>query len=1096
VKYKEPKVAWHLAIAITIALSSSFAWAEDIQNQQEKLIYEEAETSQISGSSWNRVLPNSKTFDAIHRSVLLRFPGAARKIKDRLDKGFRIAAAGIELSYNGYETHPEGYLVRDGLGGKKWEQDPPRWHIIMWPLRRPWRADANLGPTFGASIKGVVSWTEPGAMSETSDRFPVQLGPSELSHSSPIAHVDITRYLASDDQRLGEGLRLIEESGFIIQKVEKYDSKYRDLGDAYEWAVPTGGHGLTFSGPKLIVRFLPTDPSEREASPIILPPPTDFEKLASNAQRIPDNSDGSSSDIGIEPLREKAKALLNHRPEWMTEWQFTRAQELLSIGGDASTQWLIALANGESKAYRTSLDETWRTPPRYWKGWGIQDDLLLMYQLNPFVPDHIRKHLYRYWESWLMPDIATDQLFHPQSKEADTYAKTSGDWRGRASFFRAGYNYVGSTQNFNHTAAMGALLGGKLINSKAAMADGRNGLENLLLRYWAFTDGSSQEMLDHYYLSITLSGQKMLADYGPTAFDRLAGRIMLERTMEMLATLYHPRLHRFVGASGRARLSGVLVEQDGIYGAVHVLSSKGVLNHLDKPFNAKIQGMPVWGYDFSPGRVGLQSLSGPWAPKWFSRIIDDKTFPFEELSAESIRGNFKPPLWRSAYLGAYYGLASQNIKGGTIDVLAQWTRSEQPSRSIEGLGTMTVRYCINGCDMATTNGGIMPVTGGITTFQHKNQAIIFTRPLTDREALEKASGPEGLKSLGTAVALWNFQPFRTWRIFVDGHIMLESDLPLHLKSGQILTIADGPSYIGIRTLPPTDLGRGDEELVVAIGGYGGKSEPNGASIEPALTITSYNLKSEAPLAYSQLNWERATKESFGGFIIELGDETEYRDFTEFNKHFNLSVLETEQIKSDHAVRIRFRSGDQELTASFATDVPQMNVHFPIPPGLQERAMQNPLVNGRFPFLQAGLERNTTWSQQGVTGHLEKNGVVLETDPGRKSYLIADRQALGVLAYNPLPDPANWQLAFPDGASITANGKVGLLRVAVDREANTIEIDHAARDLRQVAELAKSMTLKGFPKETEIRVNGVQATPLLPVPEDSAITVEITAATAE
>ena len=37
------------------------------------------------------------------------------------------------------------------------------------------------------------------------------------------------------------------------------------------------------------------------------------------------------------------------------------------------------------------------------------------------------------------------------------------------------------------------------------MADGRHGLETLPLRFWGFLDGSTQEMLDHYYLSITLS---------------------------------------------------------------------------------------------------------------------------------------------------------------------------------------------------------------------------------------------------------------------------------------------------------------------------------------------------------------------------------------------------------------------------------------------------------------------------------------------------------------------------------------------------------------------------------------------------------------
>ena len=55
---------------------------------------------------------------------------------------------------------------------------------------------------------------------------------------------------------------------------------------------------------------------------------------------------------------------------------------------------------------------------------------------------------------------------------------------------------------------MGALLGGATIGSEHAMADGRHGLEALPLRFWSFLDGTTQEMLDPYYLSITLSARE------------------------------------------------------------------------------------------------------------------------------------------------------------------------------------------------------------------------------------------------------------------------------------------------------------------------------------------------------------------------------------------------------------------------------------------------------------------------------------------------------------------------------------------------------------------------------------------------------------
>src|SRR5262249_31294665 len=331
-----------------------------------------------------------------------------------------------------------------------------------------------------------------------------------------------------------------------------------------------------------------------------------------------------------------------------------------------------------------------------------------------------------------------------------------------------------------------------------------------------------QEMLDHYYFSITLSAQKMLADFAPTAFDRLMGRIMVDRSIGLLVTAYHPALHRFINASGRARLSGVLVEQDGIYGVLHTLSRQGVVNYVNEPFNATVHGMPVWGYDFPPGRVAIQSLKEKWAPDWVANVIDRKTFPFEETSTETTRGTFNPPLWRRMYLGHHYGLASQDIKGGTVDVVAQWNHKAEPAKTMEDLGTLTLRYAINEPDMATTHGGTMPYAGGIVTFQHRNRAIVFTKPRTEQERIVALAGNNGLRSLSSVIALWNFRPNADWELFVDGRRI--DQFPVSIKAGQVITIKDGVSYIGIIPLPATDLGRTDE-VVIGFGG-GGKSEPN------------------------------------------------------------------------------------------------------------------------------------------------------------------------------------------------------------------------------------------------------------------------------
>ena len=825
-----------------------------VADAQEKraleLTIEQSQTAGIDGREWDKTFPDSMTVDAVHRAVLLRFPSTAEAIKAKLEAGLTIAKVEVALEYAHHEIVPQGYIGA-GVGASKWNADPPRWHVIAWALRRPWVAGKEQGPTFNAYLSGAGYWTKYGAADAEKDRFVTRFGPSELSQSHPQALLDITAVLndSTFGPDLGSRLRLIEENGLLLKKLETYDVRYNYLGPPdYEWAVATGGHGLAFQNPRLIVTFNDSiGQSPLQPAQVVLPPKTDIASLAVWLKQSGAGGKPTAVMPSPEEFKELTQRVALRRPPDMAEWQFDRVIELYKIGGDSNTAWAKAVELGDYQQYERLIRDILATPPRYWKGWSIQDDLLLWYLYRDLLPAPVQDHIKAYWEGWLMPDIPTREMFHPQSKEHGDYWQRTKDWRGRQSFFRDGYNFVTSTQNFNHTAAMGALLGGNIIGSEYAMADGRHGLEHFLMRLWAMLDGSTQEMLDHYYFSITLSAQKMFADFAPTAFDRLMGRIMVDRSIELLATAYHPGLRRFINASGRARLSGVLVEQDGIYGVLHTLSKQGVVNYVSEPFNATVHGMPVWGYDFPPGRVAIQSLKEKWAPDWVANVIDHKTFPFEETSTETTRGFFNPPLWRRMYLGRYYGLASQDIKGGTVDVMAQWNHKPETATTMEDLGTLTLRYAINEPDMATTHGGTMPYAGGVVTFQHKNRAIVFTKPRTEKERIVALAGNSGLRSLSTVIALWNFRQNADWELFVDGRKI--NQFPVSIKAGQVITIKDGVSYVGIIPLPATDLGRTDE-VVIGFGG-GGRSEPNGAAIKPALTITSYNLKKRYACSFRQ-----------------------------------------------------------------------------------------------------------------------------------------------------------------------------------------------------------------------------------------------------
>ncbi|PTM41762.1 hypothetical protein [Bosea sp. 124] len=1028
---------------------------------QEPLVLTQAETAQIDGRDWERTGPGGASFDAVHRTVLLRFPGAAEAIKARLDTGLSLAKAVVTLDYVRHESRPSGYTLRDAMGAKLWATSAPRWHVVAHALRQPWSTHGTFGPTGRYRVRLLHPWGKVGASDPKRDLKPETIGPAELSETSRQAQLDVTHLLTGPvaPTEAGARLRAFEENGLALSKAETYDMRYRPPGDIYEWAIATGGHALTFSQPRLVVNFRPSAAGTR---PPLLPPPVnpaaEAEKAdASALRRVPDMLPSSE-------LQSMARRLYQTRPDWLSPRQFDHVGDLLRAGGDTQTRWLFDLQFADLGKYRQFLRETLATLPRYWKGWGIAEDLQFVLQFGAFAPAHVREHLEGYWRSYLMPDLPTSAFFVPHSREAGAYWSQTGDWRGRTSFFRDGYNYVGSTQNFNFTASMGALLGGAFIGSEAAMADGRHGLERILLRYWTVLDGGTQELLDPYYLSITLSAVKMLADHAPSAYDRLIARIILERTMEMLASAYHPELRRIVAAAGRARLSGFLTEQDGIYGALHVLSERGALLYPTQRSDSRILGMPVWGYDFPPGRVGLQSLSSPWAPTWFRHVIDDKPFPFRERSANTIRGHFNPPLRRMTYLDRHFGLASQDIKGGMADVLGQWSRTGQTASGIEHLGMLTVRACVNLCDLATSSGGEPVRAGSLFTVQHDNRAIVFAKPPTRADTLkEQQIGPGEIETVGSVLGLWMMESERHWRLFVNGEEKQPADLPLTLRRSDDLVLQDGPALIAVRPIAVAD----DRKIVVALGGYGGTPETGRARLEPTLTIANMNRLHGTPLSKSAYDKQGLGRSLFGGFTIEFGDLERFGDVAAFQRHIRSGSLDVARLTGGH-VGVRYSSGGETIDAAFSTEVQEVAQHFPIPPGSQTTAIASRTVNGVSLLPPAGLDRDTGWSQQSANGRLEKNGAVLETDHGRMVYLIAEPRGRGVLAYNLTPDPTNWRLTLPEDREIRSIGKAGLLRVEIDQEKRLVAIDHELSPAQSRVEFTQRFILKGFGPEWTIR----------------------------
>ncbi len=1027
----------------------------------EPLVISEAVTAGIDGRHWDRGLPDANTFDAVHRAVLLRFPGAAEAIAAKLAEGKAVDRAEVVLTYAAHETRPRGYTFR---GSDRIEKDPPRWHAVAWPLRRTWTSAEGLAPTFNAHLAGAGYWSKYGAADPDDDRFPRRLGPAELSVESPEARLDVTEVLT--ERAFGatpaERLRRFADRGLLLKKWELYDMRYDEWWSAYEWKVPTGGQGLTFRDPRLAVTF--RDGGQKVGK---LPPPADPAAVARELKA--ENAGGEPTAVWPTDaeIARLARRIRPKKPASMPAWRWKRVMELRAIGG--GVRWLEDLESGEPDRYHKMMGALLATPPRYWKGWGIQDDLLLWYVYGDCLPAPVKDHLRLYWRAWLMPDMPTERFFHPQARENAAYFKKTGDWRGRKSFFRAGYNYNTSTMNFNHTAAMGALLGGAIIGSERAIADGRHGLEHYPMRLWSFLDGTSQEMLDHYYFSITLSGQKMFADFGPAFADRLAGRLILDRAMELLICGYHPRLHRILGASGRTNMPSVLAGQEGLYHVLHTLSPEGVLLHTDVGYREKYKGMEIFGHDFPPGRAAVQSRVSPWGRPWMSHAIDAKPLPFEVTATETTRGHLIPPLWRRTYLGEHYGLASQDIKSGTVDVIGQWCRTGKDAVRIEDLGTLTVRACLNSPNLTRTRGGTMPREGCMATFQHRNRAIVCSKPRTGKAETLKLAGKDGVRQFATVMALWTFQDEPTWKLAIDGEPVTE--LPARARFGQTILLDDGAAYAAIHLLEATDLGRRDE--VVIARGEPGPVEA-GSEIAPALTITSYNLQRDEPLDPNAPLWDRLCTRAYGGFAIELGDREEHGSFDAFARHALATRPSSRWEDANGTLHVRWSAGEDEMAMGFRPSYRQATAHFPIPPGENVKALPYRRVNGRWPYLAEGLDRDTTLSQQGRGGRLEKLGAVLTTDPNRVAILQAEPVSGTFTGTSPLPEPASFRLSVPGGVTLEAGGKVGMFRAAVRAKEGRLWIDHAVLPGSGEGVDAETVRVTGLADRPAVVLNGAPA----------------------
>ena len=242
--------------------------SEDGATQFEDLVIKDRSPTAVWSPAHRSGKPGAIAFDALNRSLLVRFPGSATTILNHMRLGNVITKVELVLPYRDTElwppgnsnfAQPDGYLYRSNWGvDQLYRKLAPEWHAVAWSLRRAWHSDDLSGPTFNSYVNGSAFWTKYGAADVHEDRFPVRFGPVEVSEKAPEGRLDVTALINDSmfGKTLADRIQYLDCCGFIIRKMETYDARYfTSASGAYEWATATGGRAILIRTPRLVVTF-------------------------------------------------------------------------------------------------------------------------------------------------------------------------------------------------------------------------------------------------------------------------------------------------------------------------------------------------------------------------------------------------------------------------------------------------------------------------------------------------------------------------------------------------------------------------------------------------------------------------------------------------------------------------------------------------------------------------------------------------------------------------------------------------------------------------------------------------------------------------
>lgn len=100
------------------------------------------------------------------------------------------------------------------------------------------------------------------------------------------------------------------------------------------------------------------------------------------------------------------------------------------------------------------------------------------------------------------------------------------------------------------------------------------------------------------------------------------------------------------------------------------------------------------------------------------------------------------------------------------------------------------------------------------------------------------------------------------------------------------------------------------------------------------------------------------------------------------------------------------------------------------------------VNGQWPYLAGGIDRETDVSIIGSAGRLEKNGVTVRHQPGRMTCLLTEPRPGAFSFWMQWPNERRFEAVVPGDVRVTVDGRLALQKLVVDPGRARIDVDNA------------------------------------------------------